>query len=439
MSKTHRRRIGLWSAIALVIGNLIGSGAFMLPASLAAFGSISMLAWVFTSAGAITLALMFAKMSVRVTKTGGPHVFAQAAFGDDTGFFVAWGYWMLTWIGNAAIVVAMYGYLNDLCGCYFSTFQLFLIGVFTILVITYINLLGIKEATLVQNVTTLLKLIPMVLVPVACFFVFKSENLLPFVAEGKTALSAFNAAALLTLWGFMGIESATVPAEEIENPKTTIPRATLIGTAFVAVVYILGNLALLGAVPAEILAGSTAPYAVAAKVVFGSDFWGKLVSLSAVICCIGTLNGWMLLVGQVPLGAAKAGLFPPIFAKVSANGIPTVGLIVSAICMIGILMMSFDPSLVKQFDFIIELANTTILLVFIVMLASYAVLILRDSNRTTSDVMILFFGSTYTIWTLWGAGVKMLSFSTIIIVSGLPVYFYVRKYFKKNQLLNGAA
>lgn len=437
MSQINRRKIGLWSAVALVTGNLVGSGAFMLPASLASFGSISMFSWFFTSAGAVTLAMIFAKLSMRVTKTGGPHVFAREAFGDNVGFFVAWGYWMLTWIGNAAIVVAMYGYLNMLCDGFFSAFQLFLIGVFVILAISYINLQGIKEASFVQILTTLLKLVPMVFVPLVALFAFDVQNLTPFVPEGKTALGAFNAAALLTLWSFVGIESATVPAEEVSNPKKTIPRATLIGTSIAAVVYIIGNFALIGAIPSDLLAGSTAPYALAAQLVLGGAFWSKVVALSAVVCCIGTLNGWMLVVGQIPLGAANDGLFPKWFGQISANGVPTAGILVSAVCMIVILLMSFDPELVKQFDFIAELATTTILLVFVVMLFSYAALILKESNRSISDKTTLFLGACYTIWTLWGAGIKMLGLSSIVIISGLPVYFYVRKNFKKNQILNG--
>ncbi|MDP3935407.1 MAG: amino acid permease [Alphaproteobacteria bacterium] len=402
-SSTHRT-IGLISAISLVAGNLVGSGAFMLPAALASYGSISLLSWIFTSAGALVLALIFAKFSMKFHATGGPHVFAGEAFGSHISFFVAWGYWMLTWIGNAAIVVAMYGYLSDLSDGRLTSSELFFIGLFVLFVITLVNLRGIKEASFIQNLVTLLKLVPMVFVPIAAIFIFDIERLTHFVPEGKTALGAFNGAALLTLWSFVGIESATVPAEDVKDPHITIPKATIYGTLIAAVIYILGNLALLGAVDHHELAQSSAPFAMAADKVFGGLFWGNVVAAAAVICCIGTLNGWMLVVGQIPFGAAKQGLFPKFFAHQSTRRVPTYGIIISAICMGCILTMTFDPDLSEQFAFIAELATTTILLLFIVMLLAFGKLIQKGVFITYIDRILLILGIAYPSWTLYGAG-----------------------------------
>jgi len=430
-STLNQRNIGLISAISLVAGNLVGSGAFMLPAALADYGSISLLSWVFTSSGALVLALIFAKFSMKIHSTGGPHVFAGEAFGPHISFFVAWGYWMLTWIGNAAIVVAMYGYLSDLSDGRLNTSQLFFIGLFVLLLITIVNLRGIKEASFIQNLVTLLKLVPMVFVPIAAFFIFDPERLTHFVPEGKTALGAFNGAALLTLWSFVGIESATVPAEEVKDPKTTIPKATIYGTLIAAVIYIIGNIALLGAVDPHELAQSPAPFALAADKVFGGLFWGNLVAAAAVICCIGTLNGWMLVVGQIPFGAAKQGLFPKFFAHQSKRRVPTYGIIISAICMACILTMTFDPDLSEQFSFIAELATTTILLLFVVMLFAFGALIRKGMFVSKIDRILLLLGMIYTTWTLYGAGIKMLVLSSIVVISGAPMYIYMRKKFRK--------
>lgn len=431
-SSTHRT-IGLISAISLVAGNLVGSGAFMLPSGLANYGSISLLSWIFTSTGALILALIFAKFSMKFHATGGPHVFAGEAFGPHVSFFVAWGYWMLTWIGNAAIVVAMYGYLSDLSDGRLNSIELFFIGLCVLFLITLVNLRGIKEASFIQNLVTLLKLVPMVLVPIAAFFIFDPERLTHFVPTGKTALGAFNGAALLTLWSFVGIESATVPAEDVKDPHITIPKATIYGTLIAAVIYILGNLALLGAVDHTELAQSSAPFALAADKVFGGLFWGNVVAAAAVVCCIGTLNGWMLVVGQIPFGAAKQGLFPKFFALQSNRRVPIYGIIISAICMACILTMTFDPDLSKQFLFIAELATTTILLLFIVMLLAFGKLIQKGVFASRPDRILLILGIAYTSWTLYGAGLKMVALSAIIVISGSPMYMYMRKKLPKTK------
>lgn len=435
-SPSNYRTIGLISAISLVAGNLVGSGAFMLPSALADYGSISLLSWVFTSAGAVVLALIFAKFSMKYHNTGGPHVFAGEAFGSHVSFFVAWGYWMLTWIGNAAIVVAMYGYLSDLSDGRLETHHLFFIGLFVLFIITLVNLKGVKEASFIQNLITILKLVPMVFVPIAAFFIFDAQRLTNFVPEGQTALGAFNSAALLTLWSFVGIESATVPAEEIKDPHKTIPKATVYGTLIAAAIYIIGNIALLGAVDHQDLAASHAPFAMAADRVFGGLFWGNVVAAAAVICCIGTLNGWMLVVGQIPFGAAKQGLFPKFFAHQSNRRVPTYGIIISALCMTGILTMTFDPDLSEQFAFIAELATTTILLLFVVMLFAFGALIRKGIFPSRIDSILLILGSFYTIWTLYGAGIKMLVLSSIVVISGAPMYIYMRKKLPVNQKTN---
>jgi basic amino acid/polyamine antiporter, APA family len=423
---TQPHALGLFSATFLVVGNLVGSGVFMLPASLAVFGSISILSWLFTAAGSTMIALIFAKFSTKFNKTGGPHVFIQQAFGPTSAFFVAWGYWILTWIGNAAIVIVMYGYLNDLTRGALSTESLLLIGVAMLLSVTFLNMRGLKEASFVQNIITALKVLPLVIVPLATLSIFDTSKLLPLVNPTMSTLEAFNGAAILTLWSFVGIESATVPAEQVYNAKFTIPRATVYGTLIASVVYIIGCLALFGGIDSGELSGSTAPFALAADKVLGGTFWGDLISAAAVLCCIGSLNGWMLVVGQIPFGASQQGFFPKFFAHQSSRGVPTYSIAVSSLCMILILCLTFDNDLRNQFDIVAELATTTILLLFVIMLAAYAKLQIQKVWTGKLDLLLLILGSLYTIWTLYSAGLKMVILSTIIVLSGMPMYYCMR-------------
>src|SRR3712207_5230725 len=253
-----RRTIGLWTATALVVGNMIGSGGFLLPSSLAAAaGPVSLVGWVFTGAGAVLLALVFANLGRAFPAAGGPYAFAHRAFGDFVGFQTAWGYWIAVWAGNAAIAVAFVGYLgvlwpgvgtHDLLGA--------LVGIALIWLLTATNILGARESGRVQLVTTILKFVPLAIIGIVGLFFIDGGNYEPFAPEGKS-LSLLSTTAALTLWAFIGLESATVPAEEVKDPERTIPRATIIGTVLATLLYLVATAAIMGIIPTDQLASST--------------------------------------------------------------------------------------------------------------------------------------------------------------------------------------
>ena len=242
--------LGFWMATALVIGNMIGSGIFLLPSALAPYGGISIVGWIFTAIGAMLLALVFARLARAYPKTGGPYAYSRLAFGDFVGFQTAWGYWISIWVGNAAIAVAFAGYLavfwpevgaNPLLGA--------LVALAAIWLLTGVNALGVRAGGWVQAVTTVVKLVPLVAIGVIGLFRINRANFQPFNPSGESNFAAVTAVAALTLWAFIGLESATVPAEDVADPERVIPRSTILGTAIAAVVYILGTIAVLGTVP----------------------------------------------------------------------------------------------------------------------------------------------------------------------------------------------
>src|SRR5690242_18568326 len=263
------RTMGLWMATALVVGNMIGSGVFLLPSSLAgAAGPVSIVAWVFTGIGAMLLALVFARLGRTFPRTGGPYVYARRAFGDFIGFQTAWGYWIAAWAGNAAIAVAFVGYLAVFWP-QVGTDNLLaaIVGIGVIWLLTAVNVMGTRETGVVQVITTILKFVPLAIIGVIGLFFVKSSNLTPFAPHGT--FSAISAAAPLTLWAFIGLESAAVAAGEVRDPERNVPRATMYGTLATTVVYILGTVAVMGVIPATVLANSTSPFADAAGVMFG--------------------------------------------------------------------------------------------------------------------------------------------------------------------------
>jgi APA family basic amino acid/polyamine antiporter len=421
-----KRSMGLWMATALVVGNMVGSGIFLLPSSLAATaGPVSMLAWAFTGAGAILLALVFANLGRAFPRTGGPYAYARRAFGDFIGFQTAWGYWIAVWAGNAAIAVAFVGYLAVFWPKLASSSLLAaFVALGAIWLLTLTNALGAREGGGVQLVTTVLKFVPLAIVGVVGLFFIHGSNYTPFAPHGHS-LSLLSTTAALTLWAFIGLESATVPAEEVKDPGRTIPRATMLGTVATTALYVVATVAIMGLLPTAELAKSSSPFADAAGVAFGGG-WDKVVAAVAMVSCFGALNGWILLQGRVPLAAAQDGLFPKAFARVHGKrATPVFGLVVSSVLATGLMFMNYTKGLVDQFNFIILLATLTTLVPYAYSAAAQVVLAMREPERFEKarfvrDTIIASLAFAYSAWAIAGAGQDVIAKGFMLL--GVPVY-----------------
>jgi APA family basic amino acid/polyamine antiporter len=256
---------------------------------------------------------VFARLSRVYPKTGGPYAYSRRAFGDFIGFQTAWGYWIAAWLGNVVIATGFVSYLGrfwDTAAGSSSTDHVVQAGVAAaaIWLLTLVNVLGVRQGGLMQAFTTVLKMLPLVAIAFVGIFWNKAGNISFHPLDGSN-FAAINSAAALTLWAFIGLESATLPAEHVRDPKRTLPRATLIGTIATAVIYIAGMVAITGILPSDALASSGAPFADAADQIWGNTA-RNLVAVGAVIAAFGCLNGWILLQGQMPYAAARDRLFP---------------------------------------------------------------------------------------------------------------------------------
>ncbi len=427
-----QKKLGLWSLTSLVAGNMIGSGAYLLPASLAAFGSIGLLGWLLTAIGVCFLALVYARLSRRITKPGGPYAYCREAYGEFTGFQVAYNYWLFTWVGNAAITVAFVSYL----ALFFpslgqNSLQALGVALGTLWFLTLINMGHIRLTASVQLVTTFIKLIPMILMAFVGIFFIKPEYLLSFNVSHQTNFHALLAACSIALWSFTGFESATIPAEKVKDAKSLIPKATLLGTLVVVTVYILSGFAIMGIIPMETLSHSTAPYADAASIIFGST-WGKWVAVAALIAVFGELNGWILLQGEMPLAAAKDGLFPSVFARTRKNGAPIFGLIISSLLISVLLLMRYNDSLVDQFTFIILLATFSALVPYIYTSLAELILLVRHPEEFNKKHfcragLIALVAFVYSFWAIMGVGAEIVYYGILLYFTGVPVYFWVKR------------
>lgn len=429
----RQRALGLGSSTALVIGNMIGSGIFLLPAALAAYGGISIVGWIFTAAGAMCLALVFSKLASLVPRVGGPYAYTRLGFGDFSGFWIAWGYWISVWTGNAAIAVALVSYLQGVIPALSNHVLSGLVAIALIWLVTGINVLGIKQVGVFQVVTTIMKLIPLVAMATIGLFWVNWSHFTPFNTSGMSPVAAVTAVAALTLWAFLGVESATIPADDVANPSRTIPRATLIGTIIVAVVYILGTVGVMGIIPLSQLGASGAPFADAAGAAWGQwAYYG--VVIAAVISCLGNLNGFTLIQGQVPMAAARDNLFPPVFGKMSQRGIPWVGVVTASVLVTVLLVLNYSGSnsLVSIFSFIILLATLTTLVPYAFCAMSELMLFIKDRERFqgqrllgSSIIAVLAFA--YSVWTVIGSGAETVLYGFVLLLLGIPVYVWMSK------------
>ena len=404
---------------------MIGSGIFLLPASLAAYGGISIVGWVVSAFGGLVLAKVFSELGKKFPKTGGPYTFAKEGFGDFPAFLVAWGYWISITCTNAALTVTMLSYLSTFFPV-LSSSPLVAIGtgLSVLWLLTLINCRGVKEAGWVQLVTTILKLVPLFLVAIVGMFFVEMGHFEPFNLSGESNFSAIAITTTLTLFAFLGIESATIPADNIDNPTKTIPRATMIGTWVAIIAYILGSIAVMGMVPPEQLAVSEAPFADAAAIIWGESA-RNWVALGIVISTFGALNGWIMMQGQIPLAAAKDELFPKMFGKLSGNGMPVNGLVFSSILISGLILMNYSKGLIKAFEFMILLSTLTCLVPYLFSSAAHSLFALRTGRKWN-----WIWGSIAFIFSMYavvGSGEEIVFYGFLALMAGIPFYVWIKR------------
>lgn len=425
----QHKKLGLVMLTTLVAGNMIGSGIFLLPADLARIGSISLLSWGITAAGAFLLAIIFAKMSLLIPKTGGPYAYAQAAFGDFIGFQTAYTYWAATWIGNSAIAISTVGYLAIFWPILHQASPSCALAITILWVLTCINILGVRSAGTTQVITTILKFIPIFLV---IFFGWAHIHL-KYLVDGFNVTHlpvshAISKAATLTLWSFIGLESATVPAASVENPTRNIPLATLLGTLIAAVVYISSSTAIMGMLPNKILAASSSPFALAASVIFGH--WGKwLIGAGAAISCFGALNGWVLLQGQIAMAAADNNLFPAIFAKRNRFNVPGWGIAITSMLISVLLLLSRNSNLVEEFHLIILVAVTATLIAYLYTTMAEIIILKRTGKIALKEKLfigIAILAGIYACWAIFSAGELIIYYLMGLLVLSLPLYAWLK-------------
>ena len=426
----EQKKIGVITLTALVAGNMNSTGIFLLPSSLARLGSLSLFSWIATTIGTMFIALVFCRISQMVKRTGGPYAYAQEGLGNVIGFQTAFCYWVAIWVGNAAIILTGVSHLAIFFPSISHPVLICIISIAFIWLFTIINLSGIKNAGFTTTILTIAKLVPLAMIIFAGWFYFRPELLADSLNVTKPHVSNFSLitqGATLTLWAFIGVESATVPSESVHNPKRNIPLATLLGAGIAAVVYIGSSVVVMGLVPNASLQTSGSPFAEAALVIFGE--WGQtLVAIGAIISCLGCLNGWILLQGQIPMAAAGDGLFLKIFGKKNKHDIPAWGIIITSVFITILLLLTMSKDLVKQFQEIILMATLANLIPYLYTPVSEIILFVRRKvSMKKSTIFVAIVTILYSLWAIAGAGMDTLALSAILIMASIPLYLFTGK------------
>ena len=418
-----KQPLGLWTAIALVVGSMIGSGVFLLPATLASFGAASLLGWGLTLLGALLLAIVYSWLAKKITRTGGSYAYAHEAFGPGAGFFVAWSNWISMWCGNAALAVAFAGSLGAVFPEATATPLRGAVSALAALwFCTIVNVAGVREAGRMQLITTLLKIVPLVLFGVLGLAYIQAGSYQPFNPSGESLFAVTTASAAITLWAFLGFEAATIPSASIKDPKRTVPRATIIGMLIAGIATMLTCTVVIGLLPSDVLVNSAAPMADAATRLWGSSA-GLAIGVIATISCFGALNGWVLLQAQVPLAAASDKLFPSIFAKVDTRGTPVSGLLISTALATIVVLSNYTQSLIQLFAFSILLSTAAALLPYSVSVAGW---IKMNQKASVYKLIIAGLALIYALWALKGTGNEALLWGAGLLLMGVPVYLIQR-------------
>lgn len=429
MAKTNRK-LGLYTSTSLVVGNMIGAGIFLMPATLATYGTVGIAGWLCAATGAILLAKIFSNLSkIMPLANGGPYAYSREGLGNFAGFIVAWGYWISVWCTNAAIAVSLVSALSTFFPV-LATSSIAAIGtgLSAIWLLTYINTLGIITSGIVQLFTTILKIIPLLAVGIAGIFFINRHNFPAFNTSHTTTFSALTNTTALTFFAFLGMECATIPAANVANPTVTIPKATMLGTLLTTFIYILCSVVMMGIIPADTLSHSVTPLADAAVIIFG-PYAGYMVSAGATIAAFGALNGWILIQGQVPAAIAADKLFPAIFKQQNKKGVPATGIIIGSILVSVVMTMNYTKSLADQFKFLILLTTLTVLVPYLLSSTAYVILELKQKKHPPAKTFkIMLHGLlafTFSLWAVAGSGEEVVYWGFILLMAGIPFYAWI--------------
>ena len=431
-------KIGVVQLTILTMVNMMGSGIIMLPTKLAEIGTISIVSWLVTAVGSTALAYAFAQCGMFSRKSGGMGGYAEYSFGKAGNFMANYTYGVSLVIANTAIAISAVGYGSEFLGATLSPLSIALWTIFTLWLATVLNFGGARITGNISSFTIWGVIIPVVGISIIGWKWFDGSMYVnSWNPHNVPTFEAIGVSISMTLWAFLGLESACANSDAVENPEKNVPIAVLGGTLGAAVIYIVSTNVIAGIVPNLELANSTAPFGLAFAHMFDETI-GKVIMGLMVMSCFGSLLGWQFTIAQVFKSSAEEGYFPAFFKKVTSKDAPIVGMVTITSLQTLLSLMTISPSLNKQFNVLVDLAVVTNVIPYLLSMTAPAVLLKTENvphQKYKKTVLVAFIGSVYSIYALYAAGEQAMLYGSIVTFIGWTLYGFVSYKFdlKKSQ------
>ena len=423
------KEIGFWRGWSIAVGCAIGSGVFMMPTLLAPYGMLGLAGWLIAGGGTLLVALSLSRLVRRIPQIGGPYAYVQAGLGSFAGFLIAWTYWIACIAAVSGIAIAFVGYLGVFVPQITDSRILSLLCALALVwSIVMLNVRSLESSSRFQLVSTLIKILPLLFMIILGFSFMEPANLPEVNPTDLHPAALLATVTTLVMWSFVGIETATVPADNMVEPEKTIPRVLVAAVLSILTIYLLVSMAVALLVPADELMNSTAPFALAASKVMGPA-GAALITLGALVSTLGSLNANTLTAGNVALAAAKDNLLPEQFKRLSDSGTPQFAYIVSGLFISALLTLNYTKGLVAAFTFMAMLSTLSTLMAYAFCAVAEFYFLKSDQPgpERTRAIGLSIATFTYAFFAIYGAGWEIVFYSFMLILMGMPIYALVKK------------
>ena len=429
MAESSNKKMTLAGLTTLVAVNMMGSGIIMLPSSMAQIGAVSLLSWIITAVGSMAIAYSFAQLGVFCPRSGGMSAYSEEAHGKSSFFMASFLYYLSLAIGNVAIAISAVGYLTPFIPWLGTGATPLFVGVVGLIWLTIVaNFGGARLTGKIGAITVWGVIIPVAGLGIIGWFWFSADTFAQAWNPHNLQFSDAIAQSIpLTLWAFLGMESAAQNSDAVENPKKNVPLACLFGTLGAAVIYVLSTSVIFGIVPNADLANSSAPFAYVYAEMF-NPFIGKIIMALAVIACVGSLLGWQFTLAETAKFTADSNMFPKVFSKLNKLGAPVMGMIIAGVIQTLFAISTMSPDAAAQFSKLVDLAAVTNIVPYITAISAL-VIVMKKANVTgkayTLNIICMLVAIIYSAYALYASGMEAVFGGMVVMMVSYLLYGFI--------------